>query len=206
MHTLPARHFPLALSVSLLLSGGCQLPQKLPATAATKQQQIRINSYSLLHQLLDQQRNVDKLLVIKRESAELRQLIKSIATASAAGAERLENFAKQDVSISLDQFSLPPGEVATRDAIASTKKKELLTPFNPNFELDLLLTQSQALSYAWHLAKVAAANELRPEYARFLEAFSSDMKNLHGQVSLLMRSRLASAHEKGIRDASHSLQ
>lgn len=190
------RHFLLALGVASVAGGGCQLPQQPPAAPATTQQQIRVNGYSLLHQLFDQQRNVDKLLVIKRESAELKRLIKTIASASAAGAERLEKFARQDASIRLDQFSLPPGEVATREAIASTKKKELLTPFNSDFEMDLLLTQSEALSYAWHLAKVVAANESRPEYARYLDALSGEMKNLHGQVFSLLRSHVTASKRK----------
>lgn len=189
---MPKRALVLAIGILSLLGSGCRTPSQPPA-AASLQQQTRVNSYSLLHQLLAQQRNVDKLLVIKRESAELKQLIKTIAESSGAGADRLEEFARSDGSLRLDQFSLPPGEVATRDAIASTKKKELLTPFNSNFELDLLLTQFEALSYAWHLGKVAAQNEPDVGRARVLNELSSEMKVLHGRVFSLMRSHLVLA-------------
>jgi len=193
MDAMPGRHLILALGILSMIGGGCRTPQQAPAAAASLQQQTRVNSYSLLHQLLAQQRNVDKLLLIKLESAELKRLLKSIAATSGFGADRLEEFARQDRSIRLDQISLPPGETATRDAIASTKKKELLTPFNPNFELDMLLTQSEALSYAWHLGKVAALNEPNAGRARFLNELSSELKGLHGQVFSLMGAHLVTA-------------
>jgi hypothetical protein len=139
--------------------------------------------------LLDQQRNVDKLLLVKLERPRLKKLIKAIAATSAAGAEHLKRVAKHDPSLQLDQLSLPPGEVATRDAIASSTTKELLTPFNPNFEFSLLLTQSEALSYASHLAKVAAANETDPQQARSLTALSEDLKGLHKQVLEMIEKR-----------------
>ena len=149
-----------------------------------------MNCYSLLYQLLDQQQNVDKLLAVKLESEELRRLVTTIADTSANGAERLQSFAKQDDSLRLDETDLPAGEVATRKAIASTKTKELLKPFNSNFEFALLLTQSEALSYAWHLAKVAAEMEAQPDRARFLADLAEQMKRLHHQAVSLMRSRL----------------
>lgn len=193
MDTILRRHFLLMLGVVSMSFSGCKVPVQSAATIASPQEQTRANSYSLLYELLGQQRNVDKLLLVKMESVELKLLIKAIAAASAAGVKRLEESARQDATIRLDQTSLPPGETATRNAIASTKKKELLTPFNSNFELDLLLTQSEALSYAWHLAKVAAANEPNSGHARLLNNLSSEMKSLHGQVLSLMRSHLISA-------------
>jgi hypothetical protein len=186
----------LALSVAFMAGGGCQLPQTPLAAAAPKREQVRVNCYSLLHDLLDKQKNVDKLLLVKLESAELHHLIKTIASASDMGAKRLKEFATRDASINLDQLSLPPGEVATRDAIASTKTKELLTPFNANFESYLLLTQAEALSYAWHLSKVAAANESQPERAHYLTRLSEEMKDLHHRATSLMRARLATSRHK----------
>jgi hypothetical protein len=99
----------------------------------------------------------------------------------------LEEFAKHDTSIKLDDLRLPPGELATREAIAATKKKEILSQKGSEFELTLLLTQTEALSYAWYLAKVAAENESQPDRARALAGVSRDMENLyHEVVSLLL--------------------
>jgi len=122
------------------------------------------------------------LRFIKQEPHDVKDLIKKISANSAAGAKLLEEFARHDPSINLDDIRLPPGEAATREAIASTKKKELLGQTGDEFELTLLLTQTEALSYAWHLAKVAGENEFQPDHARAMAGVSEDMEKLYHEV------------------------
>ena len=129
------------------------------------------------------------LRFIKREHSDIKNLIKKIAANSAAGAKLLEEMARHDPSITLDDIRLPPGEESTRDAIASTKQKELLSQSGEKFELTLLLTQTEALSYAWHLAKVAGENEPQPDRAHALAGLSEDMKNLYHEVFVLLLSK-----------------
>jgi hypothetical protein len=150
---------------------------------------MRNNCYSLLHQLLDEQKDVSLLRFIKREHPEVKNLINKIAANSAAGAKLLEEFARHDLTINLDDIRLPPGETATRDAIASTKKKELLGQSGDEFDLTLLLTQTEALSYAWHLAKVAGENETQPDRARALAGVSKDMENLYHEADMMLLSK-----------------
>jgi hypothetical protein len=57
------------------------------------------------------------------------------------------------------------------------------------FELTLLLTQAEALCYAWHLAKVAGENEPQPDRVRALAGLSQDMENLYHEVFLLLLSK-----------------
>jgi len=179
----------LALILASLLCNGCHTARPAPPATPSATSQVRDNSCILLYQLLEQQKNVSKLLIIKRERAELRNLIKRIASASAAGAKTLETYAKQDPGLSLKQSSLPPGEAATREAIAATRTKELLSASGDEFELSLLMTQSEALTYAWHLAKVASASETNPARARSLLALSEEMMTLQAEVIALLRSR-----------------
>lgn len=177
------------LSVAGVLTG-CQSakPRSSPEGDAA-QQATRNNSYSLLHQLLDEQKDVSILRFIKREHADVKVLVKKIAVNSEAGAKLLEVFARHDPSIQLDDLRLPPGELATRDAIASTKKKELMNQTGDKFELTLLLTQTEALSYAWHLAQVASENDSQPDRVRALAGLSEDMQNLYQEVFVLMLSK-----------------
>ena len=135
------------VAVACVLTG-CQSPKAMSPSASSATQSTRNNCYSLLHQLLDQQKNVGLLRFIKWEEDDVKELVKKIAANSAAGAKLLEEFARQEPSIDLDDIRLPPGEAATREAIASTKKKELLGQSGGEFELNLLLTQTAALSYA----------------------------------------------------------
>jgi len=146
----------------------------------------------LLHQLLDEQKDVSILRFIKWEHTDVKNLVKRIATTSGTGARLLEEFAKDDPSISLDDIRLPPGELATRDAIASTKEKELLSQTGDEFELTLLLTQTEALSYAWHLAKVVGENEPQPDRARALAGVSKDMENLYHEVFVMLLTKTKS--------------
>ena len=129
------------------------------------------------------------LRFIKREHSDVKTLIKKIAANSGTGAKLLEEFAKDDPSIKLDDIRLPPGELATRDAIASTKEKELLSQTGDEFELTLLLTQTEALSYAWHLAKVAGENDSDPDRARALAGVSEDMENFNREVFVMLLSK-----------------
>jgi len=176
------------LSVACVLSG-CQSPKARAPSAGSPAQSTRNNCYSLLHQLLNDQKNVSLLRFIKREQEDVKTLVKKIAANSATGAKLLEEFARHDPSINLDDIRLPPGEAATREAIASTKKKELLGQTGGEFELSLLLTQAEALSYASHLAKVASGNESQPDRARALAGVSKDMENLYHEVFAMLLSK-----------------
>jgi hypothetical protein len=180
------------LSTACFLAG-CQSPKALPPGGSAAAPTTRNNCYSLLHQLLAEQQDVSMLRFIKPEHTDLKKLVKRIATTSGAGARLLEEFAKDDPSIRLDDIGLPPGELATRDAIASTKEKELLGQTGDTFELTLLLTQTEALSYAWHLAKVAGENEPQPGRAQALAGLSGDMQSLYRQVFALLLSQTTSS-------------
>jgi hypothetical protein len=188
--------FAAMLSAACVLTG-CQSPKaKSPSGSSAS---TRNNCYSLLHQLLNDEKDVSLLRFIKPEHADVKNLVKRIATASGTGATLLEKFARDDPSIRLDDIRLPPGELATRDAIASTKQKELLGQTGDTFELTLLLTQTEALSYAWHLAKVAGENEPQPDRARALAGVSKDMENFYHEVFVLLLSQTKSSVTNSIR-------
>jgi hypothetical protein len=138
---------------------------------------------------LDQQKDVSVLRFIKPEQSDLKNLVKRIAADSATGAALLEDFARRDPSINLEDFRLPPGEEGARATIAATDEKELLGHTGKEFELALLLTQTQALTYGWHLAKVAAENEPDPDRVRALEGLSEDMQKLYNEVFALLLSK-----------------
>ena len=179
------------LSVAWVLTG-CQSPTVKHPPGKLTALSTRNNGYSLLHQLLDEQKDVSILRFIKREHTDVRNLVIKIAAASGDGSKMLEEFAKQDQLIHLDEIRLPPGELAARDAIASTKQKELLTQTGDKFELTLLLTQTEALSYAWHLAKITGENEPQAERARALAGLSTEMENLYQDVFALLLSKSSS--------------
>jgi hypothetical protein len=172
---------------------GCQSPKSSIAPGNGIDRSTRNNGYSLLHQVLDEQKDASILRFIKPEHSDVKKLVNRIATTSGTGSRLLEEFASHDSSIVLDDLRLPPGEVGARDAIASTKKHELLSETGDEFEMTLLLTQTEALSYAWHLAKVTAENESQPDRARALSGLGDDMRRLYRDVFALMLSKTKSS-------------
>jgi hypothetical protein len=168
-------------------------PAPAPATAGHTQEaddkmQVRNNASSLLEQLLDQEKNVSKVLIIKHGSRELSGLIRAISTAASDGAKRLKGLAQDDPTLDLGRQELPVGEKASRDAIGRTEEYDLLMSSGTDFEFTLLLTQAQALNYGSHLAKVAADNSADPKEAEALLAMSRTLDQLLTQVKAMMRS------------------
>ena len=64
----------------------------------------------------------------------------------------------------------------------AVEAKALLTDKNKEFEIQLLLSQSEALMYGGHLALVAGRTERVPERARFLEKLSADLTRLQKKI------------------------
>src|SRR5687768_10339406 len=158
--------------LATLCVSGCQSTRPGAAITPQGKLQVRNNAASLLHDLLSDEANVSKLLIIKRDRAELNSLIKEISAVALGGVKKLEQLEKADTSFNLRSMDLPPGERATRQSIAKARTGELLRASGPDFEFRLLLTQSEALSYGTHLAKVVAANEPNAEHARAFSELS----------------------------------
>lgn len=186
-------HVSLALLLVVLWAGtACQAPKTAPAQGAGPPRAKRDNCYSLLHDLLNDEKRVSLLRFIKREKDDVKSLVKRIASVAGTGASLLEEFARRDPAIDLTYTRLPPGEAATREAIAATKQKELLGQSGDEFELSLLLSQAEALSYACHLAKVAGENDDQPERARALTGLSQELRKLQREVFALLLSKTKS--------------
>jgi len=176
--------------VLALLVCGCQSvgnSRTSPDSAADHS--LRNNAYSLLFDLLDDERHVSKLLIVKRDSRELNRLINRVSETAADGAKRLKEFAEKDLSLNLTALALPPAELATRKAIAGTKRSQLLGTSGADFERNLLLTQMEALNYGTHLAGVAATNDSDPTRTGYLSTLSATLKHLHSEVAHMLFKR-----------------
>ena len=160
-------------------------------SADNKSVEVRNNAASLLYDLLREEKDVRKLLVIKRDSDELHTLIKAVAKEAGESAKALEALARRDTTLDLRTSGLPPGERAARESISKAKAGELLRAKGNDFEFRLLLTQVEALNYASHLAKVAAENDTVAERVEFLDGLSKRTARLRDEVVELLRARAA---------------
>ena len=189
------------LTGSLLATGffcGCQAHRTTPASQASNSTKKNAratwsNGYALLHQLMSDEQDVNKLRFIKHEQPDVKDLINRIAKASGDAVKQLEAYNREDGGVDFKDLDLPPGEQTTRDAIASTKKWDLLGHTGEHFKLSLLLTQSEAMNYGWHLAAVAGKNDSRPERARYLAELGEKMKGFYQEIYQLLLSRTKAA-------------
>jgi hypothetical protein len=164
-------------------------PRSDPATSRKKSfdAATRNNSLALLNDLLNDEKNVSKILIIKHNSVELKNLLKNISETAGRGAKQLKSLAEKDPGLQLSAIDLPPGEQAVRKSISKAKERELLHTKDAEFEFQLLLTQSEALNYGAHLAFIAAANEPQSSRAQEFSNFSNQLKKLHQQVLAMLR-------------------
>ena len=150
---------------------------------------VRQNGYALLFDLLGDEKDVSMLRFIKREQPELKTLISDISRASASAYNRLEEFGKADPTLNLKNEGLPLAELAARKSISTYKTRLLLHNKGAEFELQLLLSQNEALVYGANLAQVVAASEIDSGRAQFLRDTSDRLMQLdHRVVDMLLNS------------------
>lgn len=182
---LPLVKLGILTSVLLAASLGCAgrgapiRPREAPAASG--------HGYALLHEILGQERQVSKLLIIKEERQALETVIDAIAETSDTAYERLEELAEENPRLDLSDTGLPVEEVRTRQAIAATRRDQLLAASGRELELQLLWTQNEALTYAAHLADTLARSEPDPARLAFVRALWKDLTRLQQDVQALLR-------------------
>ena len=192
------RSFLLNIPALFLVCGLCACqslqpsPPPSPADAAPSEGKnfdapTRNNALALLDDLLGDEKNVSKVLIVKHNSDELGKLIGDISKSAGEGAKMVEAFAKTEPSLNLKATDLPAGESATRKAISKTKEHLLLHSKDAEFELQLLLTQTEALNYGAHLAMVVAENESQADRAREFLRLSANLWALDERVLAMLR-------------------
>lgn len=144
--------------------------------------------YALLFKLLGDEKDVSKLRIIKHENPDLKELMKLISERSRAAYDLLEASAKHDANWNLKAEPIPAAEIETRKAISKTKTRQLLSSKGDEFELLLLLSQNEALTYGSHLTKVLADLETEPTRRKFLVQLESELENLQNRVIKMVAS------------------
>jgi len=171
----------------VLLVAGCRSPQVPARELVSANNATRNNAASLLYELMGEEADVSKLLIIKRERDELHRIIKNISSVASAAHKTLALLAKEDPTLDLKRTNLPSGEKAVREAMSKQKGGELLKASGADFEFKLLLTQVESLAYSDHLARVAALNESNPAQSRVFTEIATQMNQLHGEALNLLR-------------------
>lgn len=179
------REHRLLVAVLLATALGCT-----PADEPARKHDARGSSghgYAILHEILGQERQVAKLLLVKLERDELETVIDAIAKTCDEAYDRLEKFAKADRGLDLVDTGLPRDEVQTRQAMAATWRERLLAASGRELEFQLLLSQHESLAYMAHLADTLSRSEPDPERLAFLRGLWTDLTRRQEEVLALMR-------------------
>jgi len=159
-------------------SGAPAEPPKAPAASG--------HGYALLYEILGQEKKVSQLLVIKEDRKALGAVIDAIAETCGKAYQRLGQLAERSPRLNLSDNGLPAEEIRARELIQQTRRDLLLASSGRELELQLLLTQNEALTYAAHLADTLSRSESDPERSAFLKTLWKDLtKHLHDVQALL---------------------
>ena len=176
---------PLCLSLGCLLLAGavCEASER-PGKAEIRPVagQFDHHGYALLADLCGDEKDVSKLRFLKRERPELKALLQEIAATNRIAHETLQRFAKADPALDLKDIGLPAAEVAARKAISKFKEKAILSSKGKELEVQLLLDQSEALTYGAHLAGVIAMAEPDAQRREFLEQLAVTLGKLQQRI------------------------
>lgn len=172
---------PLLLSLALACAGSGRR-EPAPVRAAPSG-----HGYALLYELLGQERQVSMLLVVKGERDALERVIDDIAEVCADAYEELGELAEADPRLDLADTGLPAEERKTREAIAATRRDQLLAASGSELELQLLLAQNEALVYLTHLVDTLSRSEPDPARLAFVRALWKELARLQGDVGALLR-------------------
>lgn len=175
------------LLAGTLVVAGCATVQKVIPTVAWHQARVRNEGYSLLYQLLSQESDAAKILIIKHVDPPVADLIKEIASTCDQAKKNLEQFRTKDRHLNFEVPNLPEIEVKTRAAIQSTETKQLLFSSGKTFEVNFLLTQAEATNYAAHLAQVLRDQETDIFRKKFLDELAQRCTTLHDKVLQLLK-------------------
>ena len=175
------------LLVWALAVTGCATVQKILPPIAWHEVRVRNEGYSLLYQLLSQESDAAKLLIIKHADPPIVAIIQEIASTCDEAQKDLKAFQKNDQRLRLEMANLPQIEQKTRAAVESTVTKELLFSSGKKFEVRFLFTQAEAMNYGAHLAKVLHDQETDPQRQKFLATIATRCTTLHDRVMELLK-------------------
>lgn len=185
------RHSLWGLALAGLLGGGVawgkdKAPDKDKLKDRETLPQKELNyGYAALYDAAKGLRHSDKILLIKYESEAVQARVGELSEAMGRIARRLEELAKADPRVKLDDDGNPEIERRKRDAVT----RDRLISFKPftgrtgaNFERTLLLSESGALNQLQHLAAELDKADPDPQRSAVLQEIHAEIVKQYGAV------------------------
>jgi hypothetical protein len=163
---------PFILVFTSWALGGSLLPvaaDPVPVSAAD----LRVGFY-LLHDVCQQETQVDMLAIIKTTPPDVAAYVKRISHVADDTLATIEGLEKADPSLKIDRNPLPLFEQTVRSDIRADKQHQLLFGTSgPHFARALLVAQIEAAAYILHMAEVLAREDKDAGRAATLQKIST---------------------------------
>ena len=141
--------------------------------------------YALLDQLLSDEKNLSKILIIKKVSPQVSDLIKAISERTKSANKEIDLFFPHGKELE-EQLGLPPFERLARASLGKRKQSELLHAKGAQFEKLLLITQVEALYYAVALCDNLTLVERDESKRLYLQKLGTDLDHLLSRAKTLL--------------------
>jgi hypothetical protein len=132
--------------------------------------------YALLSNLVNKEKNVDKILILKKANGEVENFIKETAQTFLVFHEELNRTSSLKDKILDLKAVFPETELRARALIEKNTTATLLTSNGEDFEFQILLTQQKALEYAESLILTLQEQDLNTTRIAMLKKYE---KKLH---------------------------
>jgi hypothetical protein len=144
--------------------------------------------YYLLHHLCEDEAKLPLLLDVKDVPPEIESYADHISKTAKETIADLEHMHESDTRLKFDKNPLPHIERDVRESIQADKQHQLLFgTTGAEFVRALLVSQAEASSYAFNLAKVLSQQENDPDRVKTLQHISVKWRAIHQETMRLLR-------------------
>ncbi|MGA3066570.1 MAG: hypothetical protein ABSF29_06960 [Tepidisphaeraceae bacterium] len=178
----------LLTCLPVIFLAGCAASTDHPADGGLIHR--RNEGYSLLFKLMGDESDVGEIFFIKHADDSVGNLVREVGQTCKEAKAQLQAFAKTDDTVEFDEPDLPLIEQRSRKLTADWETRELLTSGEKDFELRLIFTQAQAMSYASELCKALYEIESDPSRKAFLSTLADRCDRLYDRLMALLTVKL----------------
>ncbi len=147
--------------------------------------------YALLYGIAEKQKSVDMLLIVKNASTPTAALIKEISRTYGELHGYLKPLAINGQLVAKSSNGLPLAETSSRDRIQRIKTEQLLSRSGPFFDLTLLSTQVEALTYSSallsHIAEQDPSSANKEKALAYQQKLDGLLKKIWQQIEKLQK-------------------
>jgi hypothetical protein len=175
-------------AIAALCIGACtKSSDSADGTCTWREPDLRLNpGYVLLHGTMDAFSNMDKVLLIKRESDAFEEMVESVADYSGKLADQLEDLDEEDDEIDLQGQAMPEVIIDARKAMGKDMRETVGGPFKgatgSELERSLLLALDQGLGESHEVVRAIAKRETSKKRHAVLEEADRNLGELRRAV------------------------